>query len=114
MVLNRGQGKLFLKLLDKRLDAIDSALRTAGLGDKHLAILADDKDTALDALGALLETNGTDEGKVGVAEQGVLQLLLGVEGGVGLGGVGAEAIDGEAVGSEGLVLVAKGADLLGA
>ncbi len=91
-----------------------SRRRATGLGDEDLAVLVDDKDAALGALGRLLEANGVNEGGGRVAQQRVGQLLLLLEGGVCLGRVGAQAVDGEAAGGEGLVRVAEEADLGGA
>ena len=105
---------LLLELLDQRLDAVDRGRGAAGLGDEDLAGLVDDEDAALGALGLLAQANGGDEGRLRVAQQRVLQALLLLEGGVGLGRVGAQAVDGEPVGRKGLVGVAEEADLVGA
>lgn len=105
---------LLLKLLNKSLDSINGALGAASLGYKDLALLADNKDTALCATRALLQANGGNERLLGVAEQRVLELLLVLEGGVGLGRVSAEAVDEEAIGGKGLVGIVEEANLLGA
>lgn len=105
---------LLLKLLNKSLDSVNSALGATSLGDEDLALLADNKDAALSAAGALLQANGGNERLLGVTEKRVLELLLVLEGGVGLGRIRAEAVDEEAVGSERLVGIAEEADLLGA
>lgn len=105
--------KLF-KLLDKLLHPLNSASRAAGLCDEHLALLVDDEDAAQGGLGRLLQVDGPDEGLLGVAQEGVGELLLLLEVGVGLGRVGAESVDGEAAGRERLVGVAEETDLVGA
>lgn len=74
-----------LQLFNQSLDSIRSSSRTARLGNKHLALLADDKHATLGSLGLLLQANGRDESRPGVAQEGVGQLLLLLEGGVGLG-----------------------------
>lgn len=103
---------LSTKLLDELLHPVNSTLRASGLGNEHLALLVDDKDAALGALGDLLEADGTDERRLGVAQQRVGELLLVLESRVGLGRVGAETVDGQAAGCEGLIRVAEEADLL--
>ena len=105
----------YLQIGHNLLDGGDSAVGRAGLGDEDLAGLVDDKNTARGtAAGRLAQANGVDEGLGRVAQQGVGQPLVGLEGGVGLGGVVGEAVDGEAGGGEGRVLVAEEASLLGA
>jgi hypothetical protein len=103
-----------LELLNELLDSVDGGSRAASLGNKHLAVLVDNKHTSLGALGGLLQTNGSNKSLARVTEQGVWKLLLLLEGGVGLGGVIAQAVDGEAVGSQRLVRVAEEANLSGA
>lgn len=93
--------------VDQLLDDFDGSSGTTGLSCQDLAVLVDDKDAPGGALGRLLEANGGDEGLGGVAEQCVGQLLLGLEGRVGLGAVGRKTIDGEAGSSEGRVRVAE-------
>lgn len=105
---------LLLELLNKGLDPVGRGRGHAGLRDQHLALLVDNKDTALGRLGALLEADGLDEGRLGVAQQRVRELLLLLELGVVLGRVGAQAVDGETVCRQGLVGVAEEADLGGA
>jgi hypothetical protein len=100
-----------LQLLNELLYPLNSASRAAGFGDEHLALLVDDKDTALGALGCLLQVDGADEGLLGVAEERVGQLLLVLEVGVGLRRVCAKTVDGEAAGGERLVGVAEEAGL---
>lgn len=85
-------------LLDQLLHPVNRGGGTARLGDEHLALLVDDEDAALGALGRLLQANGLDERGGRVAQQRVGQVLLGLEGGVGLGRVGAQAVDGETIG----------------
>lgn len=70
------------------LDGINSAGRAARLGQDDFAGFIDDKDAALGALGRFLQPDGGDQRRVRVAEERVGQLLLVLEGGVGLGGVG--------------------------
>lgn len=87
---------------------------TSRLSNEDLALLVHNKDTAGCSLGCLLQTDCINEGLLGVAEKGVRQLLLLLEGRVGLGRVRAETEDGESVCSEGCVCVAEEAYLLGA
>lgn len=101
----------FSKRRDDLLDGINSSSRATGLGEDDLAGLVDNKDAALGALGRLLEADGGDQGRGWVAEERVGQLLLLLEGGVGLGRVGRQAVDGQAAGRQGLVRVAEEAGL---
>lgn len=102
--------------LDELLDDGDGRVGPARLGGQDLGALVDDEDAADGALcvAGLGEAEGADERGGGVAEEGVGQVLLGLEGGVGAGGVGREAVDGEAGGGEGGVGVAEEAGLFGA
>lgn len=96
------------------LGHINGSLRASFLSSQNLSALIDDEDaTGCSAL-SRLEANCCDEGAGRVAEQRVLELLLGLESGVGLGAVGGEAVDVKAAGREGRVRVAEEADLLGA
>ena len=83
-----GSVAAFSKSGNDLLDGIDSASRAAGLGKDDLARLVDDEDAALGALGRFLEPDSGDQSCARVAEQRVGQLLLLLEGGVGLGRVG--------------------------
>ena len=104
-----------LERRDNLLDDADGALGRAGLGGQDLAGLVDDEDAPGRALGLLLEADGVDQGGGRVAQQRVGQLLLRLEGRVGLLRVGRQAVDGEPGGrGEGLVVVPEGAGLSGA
>jgi hypothetical protein len=95
-------------------DDLDSRGRTAGLSSEHLAGLVHDEDATSGARECLLHANGRDERLLGVAQECVGQLLLGLEGGVCLWTVVGEAVDAVAGGGEGLVGVTEEASLLGA
>lgn len=102
------------ELFDQLLHGREGAGGAAGLGEQDLAVLAHDEDAALGALGRLLEADGADQGRRGVAQQRVGKLLLLLELGVGRGAVGGQAIDGEATRRERSVAVSEEADLGGA
>jgi hypothetical protein len=70
------------------LDGVNSASRAARLGKDDFAGLVDDKDASLRALRRLLEPDGGDQGRIWIAEKRVRELLLLLEGRVGLGRVG--------------------------
>lgn len=99
---------------DKFLNGIHSGIRTASFAQQDLALLVHGEHAASGSLGRLLESNGTNEGGTGVAEEGVGQILLGLEGGIGLGGISGETVDGQSGRSQMCVVVAEQADLLGA
>lgn len=105
---------LSLQLLNQSLDSVRGSGRTAWLSNKDFALLVDDKDAALSTLGLLLQANGCDESRLGVAQEGVRQLLLLLESGVCLGRVGAQAKDGKAISSQRLIGIAEEAHLGGA
>lgn len=88
--------------------------RAARLRQQHLAGLVDGEDAAQGRLGRLLEADGRQQRCSRVAQERVRQLLLVLEGGVGLGRVSAQAVDGQAAGRQGLVRVPKQACLGGA
>lgn len=58
---------LSTQLLNELLHSVDGALGASRLGNEHLTLLVNDKDTALGAFGDLLEADGTDERRLGVA-----------------------------------------------
>jgi hypothetical protein len=99
---------------DELLDYIDSRSGATWGTGQDLAGLVDDENPAGGALGRLLEANGANQRGVGVAEKRVGQVLLLLEGSVGLGRVGGQAVDGESTGRQRLVGVSEEAGLRGA
>ena len=98
-----GSGLWLTASFDKLLDDRNGAIRTASLGGEDLASLVNNKDTTGGTLGCLLEANGFDEGGARVAEQRVGQLLVGLEGSIGLGRVGGKTVNGETTRRQGLI-----------
>ena len=94
------------------LDGFEGGSGAAGFGDQDFAILVHSEDATGGALGHLLEADRLDQGGLGVAQKRVRQVLLLLERGVGFGRVRRKAIDSEATGGQGLVVVAEEADLV--
>jgi hypothetical protein len=98
------------------LNDINSRSRSSRLSSEHLAIFPDDEYASLRALPAarLTQPDRFDQVSFGVAQQRVGEVLLCLEGCVGLWGVGGQAVDREAGGGQRLVGVAEEAGLGGA
>lgn len=87
------------------------ASRAARLRSQHFAFLVHNEDTPSSALGSFLQANSRDKCLRWVAQQAIRELLLGLEGRVGLGAVIGKTKDAEAGRSKGLVRVAEEANL---
>lgn len=106
ILLFLGIGKIQL------LDGFDSGIGPTLLKKETFTILVHGKNSSDGALWNFLQAQRSNQSGAGVAEEGILQVLLGLEGGVGLGRIGGQAIHGETVRGQLIVIVAEEAGLL--
>jgi hypothetical protein len=94
--------------------SLTGGYRGAWLGSEDLSGLVDNEDTAGGTGRGLLEIDGGNQGGAGITEERIWEVILLLEGGVGLGRILRETINRKASRGKIGILISEVAGLLGA